>query len=287
MHICAESAQRLRELSHRNGATLFQTLASVFAVLLHGYSGQDDIVFGTVANLRQRLQHEHVVGYCVTRLVLRAHLGDDPAFIQLLSRVRGDIVDALDNTAPFERIVRELHPVRVAGVNLICQAVLVLMPKVAAPAASWSVDLLATEVHDAIGHAKFDLAVELDERPDGDIAGRILFNTDVFDRETIRRMRGHWDTLLEGAIADPTRPISELPLLTEAERHRQLVEWNATEAYFPAQLVPTRPRRRTGAAHPGRNRRDRQFCHPLLRDAKHASESNSPPTCENAQSALT
>ena len=233
MHIDAESARRLREVGRSNGATLFQTLASVFAVLLHRYTGEQDIIFGTVANLRQRLRDEHVVGCCVTPLVLRIDVGDDPLFTRLLGRVRGDLVDALDNKVPFERLVRALHPLREAGANPICQAVFVLEPKVGAVTPTWSLDLTANEVDDAIGHAKFDLSVELDERPGGDIAGRLIFNTDIFNRETVRRMLSHWDTLLEGVIDNPLRPISELPLLTAVDERRQLVEWNATETDFP------------------------------------------------------
>src|ERR1017187_8307682 len=233
MHIDVRTVQQLRDLSQHNRVSLFQTLASVFATLLHRYSGQDDVVFGTVTDLRQRSQHEHVVGYCVTPLVLRVDVADDPTLTQLLSRVRNDTLDALDNKVPFERLVREIHPAREAGTNPICQALLVLEPSGDVTDTAWSLDLTGTTVDDAIGHAKFDLAIELDERPDGDIAGRLIFNADVLDRQTVRRIIGHWDRLLEAVIADPARPISELPMLSELELHQQVVEWNATAHAFP------------------------------------------------------
>ena len=233
IHISAGTAQRLRELSHENGATLFQTLASVFAVLLHRYSGQDDIVFGTVANLRQRLQHEHVVGCCVTPLVLRIDVGDDPLFTHLLGRVRSDIIDALDNKVPLERVVREVHPLCEAGANPICQAVLVLEPAAVASDPSWTLHLTATEVDDAIGHAKFDLSVELDEHSDGHIDGRLIYDIDLFQSETARYMVDHWSRLLESIATESQRAVSELSMLSEEELHQQLMEWNSTDTEYP------------------------------------------------------
>src|SRR6202011_1457189 len=78
----------------------------------------------------------------------------------------------------------------------------------------------------------FDLHLELDERPEGHVDGRLIYNTDLFAPETATRIAGHWATLLEGIVGAPSDPISELPVLTEEERHRQL-EWNATSADYP------------------------------------------------------
>src|SRR5256885_12252782 len=80
---------------------------------------------------------------------------------------------------------------------------------------------------------KFDLTLELDDRPEG-LGCRFEYSTDLFDAATIARMAGHWQTLLEGIVADPTRRIADLPLLTEQERQRVLVEWNATQADYPS-----------------------------------------------------
>ena len=66
------------------------------------------------------------------------------------------------------------------------------------------------------------------------LSGKIEYNTDLFDAETIERMAGHFGTLLESVVAEPAQRVSELALLTEAERHKLLVEWNATEADYPA-----------------------------------------------------
>jgi amino acid adenylation domain-containing protein len=89
------------------------------------------------------------------------------------------------------------------------------------------------EVGSAVGHAKFDLHLELDERPEGHLDGRLIYNSDLFGPETARRIARHWGMLLERIVRGPSQPVSELSLLTAEERHRQLVEWNATSADYP------------------------------------------------------
>jgi amino acid adenylation domain-containing protein len=233
VHISRELADELRTLSRTSGATLFQVLSAAFAVLLHRYCGQDDIVFGTLSDMRDRRELEGMVGYCLTPLVIRANVRDEPSFMELLSRVRGDLLDGLSHQVPFELLVRELHPRRDPGANPIFQAVLVLEPAIVCTDPAWSLHQMEAEVGNAVGHAKFDLHLELDQRPDGHIDGRLIYNTDLFAPETATRIARHWSMLLEGIVRAPSGPVCELSLLTEEERQRQLVEWNATSADYP------------------------------------------------------
>ncbi|MGH7722417.1 MAG: non-ribosomal peptide synthetase [Candidatus Dormibacteria bacterium] len=233
IHVPRELADRLRLLSREAGATLFQVIAAAFAVLLHDYSGQEDVVFATVTDLRRRPDLEAVVGYCLTPLVLRADLSEDPSFTEVLRRVRSELIDALDHHLPFAQLVRELRPRREPGANPIFQAMIVLEPPMIASDPSWSVHQMEVEVGEALGHAKLDLHIELDERPEGHVAGRLIYNSDLFTVETARRAAGHWHTLLESIAAEPGRRISELSLLTQQERHRVLVEWNSTSLDHP------------------------------------------------------
>ncbi len=225
-------ADGLRVLSRETNSTLFQTLAAAFAVLLQRYSGQPDVVFGTLADLRERPELEGMVGYCLSPLVVRADAGDDPSFTELLRRVRTDVLDGLRNIVPFQELVRELQPPRDGSSNPFFQAAIVLEPATGWRKPGWSLHLIGPELSSAVGSAKFDLHLELDERPEGHIEGRLLFNSDLFDLQTGQRMAGHWETLLAGIADDPGRPVSALPLLTRGERE-QLTLWNATEADYP------------------------------------------------------
>jgi amino acid adenylation domain-containing protein len=230
LKIPKDLADRLDELSREAGSTFFQTMACAFAVLLSRYSGQEDIVFGTVIDLRARPEFEAMVGYCLTPLVVRADLSGDPTFLELLARMRETLLDGLEHKVPFQQLVSELHRSGEPGANPIFQSMVVLEPEVAAPDPDWSLHQMESGVGNAVGHAKVDLHIELDRRPDGHVSGRLIYNTDLFEPDTARRMVGHWGTLLEGIADRAALPISALPCLTEAERRQQLVDWNATDA---------------------------------------------------------
>ncbi len=223
-----EAVDRLRDLGQGAGATLFQVLAAVWSLLLSRYCGAQTVVFATAADLRQRPEFEGVVGYCLTPVVLRVDLSGDPSFAELIVSVRNELLDALDHLVPFERLVRELQPSRTTTVNPIYQSMLVLEPKMATPDSFWTVHLMESAVGDAVGSAKLDLELELDERPEGHIDGRLIYDRDLFEAATARRMAGHWMHLAAAVAADPSTAISRIPMLTAEEEQRQLVEWNAT-----------------------------------------------------------
>lgn len=236
VRVSEDLVRRLRSLSSTEGATIFQVLASAFAVLLQRYTaGQDDVVFGTASDLRQRAEFETMVGYCLTPVVIRADLRGDPSFNQLLARVRVELLDDLTHQVPFARVVGDLQPTRDAGINPYFQAMLVLEPPPTSTHSSWSLHQMEVELGNAVGNAKFDLTLELDSRPEGHIDGRLIYNTDLFDPQTARRMTGHWLTLLENITNTPERRISELVLLSETEIQEQLVQWNNTDADWPIQ----------------------------------------------------
>jgi amino acid adenylation domain-containing protein len=221
-------AERLREVGQSVGATFFQVLASVWSLLLSRYSGQQDVVFATATDLRQRPELESVVGYCLTPLVLRIDLGHDPCFSDLVLRVRNELLDGLDNLVPFERVVRELHPEGDANANPIYQTMFILEPSILAPDPAWSLHQMESEIGNAVGSNKLDLELELDERPEGHVSGRLIYDRDLFETATAERIAEHWLQLVGAVATEPTLPVSKIPMLTPAEQRLQLVEWNAT-----------------------------------------------------------
>jgi non-ribosomal peptide synthetase component F len=223
-----ETVDRLRDLGQGAGATLFQVFAAVWSLLLSRYCGEQLVVFATAADLRQRQEFEGLVGYCLTPVVLRVDLAGDPSFAELVVRVRNELLDALDHLVPFERLVRELQPSRTSTVNPIYQSMLVLEPKMATPDSFWTIHQMESAVGDAVGSAKLDLELELDERPDGHIDGRLIYDRDLFEAATARRMAQHWMALAATVASDPSATVSRIPILSADEEQRQLVEWNAT-----------------------------------------------------------
>jgi amino acid adenylation domain-containing protein len=223
-----ELSSALHALSRREGATLFMTLLAAFASLLHRYSGQNDFVVGTVSAGRKQAALERLLGCFQNPLALRMDLTGDPTFRELMRRAKEVTLGALSHDdVPFGALVKELHPDRDFSRNPLLQVLISLAPPVHIAEAGWDV----TQMEIDVGASKFDLDLELDDRPSG-LRGRFVYNTDLFEAATVARMVGHWERLLEGLVANPDQWISVLPLLTDAET-RQIAEWNRTEKDYP------------------------------------------------------
>ena len=131
---------------------------------------------------------------------------------------------------PFEKLVDELNPARNLSHSPLFQVIFMLQNAPSEPPQipGLTVSSEAVENHTV----KFDLVLAMAADSDG-LYGDLKYNTDLFDRGTIQRMLRHFQRLLEGIAADPGQRIGELPLLTEAERHQLLVEWNDTRTDYP------------------------------------------------------
>jgi amino acid adenylation domain-containing protein len=221
----------LAALSRQSGTTLFMTLLAAFQTLLARYSGQEDICVGTPIANRTRVELEGLIGFFANTLVLRGDLSGNPSFSQLLKQAREACLGAYAHQdLPFEMLVEALQPSRTLSHTPLFQVMLVLDN---APLEQFELPDLSLRVVDSeSGTARFDLTLALAESSEG-LAGSIEYNTDLFDAATIDRLIGHFQTLLEGIVADPEQPISSLPLLTATERHQLLVDWNRTDAAFP------------------------------------------------------
>ena len=218
--------ESLKTLSQREGVTLFATLLGAFKVLLHRYAGQDDILVGAAISGRNRTEIEGLLGFFVNTLVMRTDLSGDPNFRQLLWRVKETALGAYAHQdLPFEKLVEVLNPERNASHSPMFQ---VMMSMLNMPMEPWSLAGLRHErkMIDS-GTSKFDLTLYVMEEPPG-LAFICEYNTDLFNRDRIERMLGHFQILLEGIVADPDRRLSELPLLTARERHCLLTELNNT-----------------------------------------------------------
>ena len=245
-----ELAQALRGLARREGATLFMTLLSGFTLLLSRYSGQQDLLVGTPVANRSRAEIEDMVGFFVNTLVLRADLSGDLSASQFLARMREVCLDAYAHQdLPFERLVEEMQPERDLSRNPLFQVMFALQNAPLRPLELPGLTLRPVEVER--GTAQFDLTLQMQETAEG-LSGSFEYATDLFDEPTIARMATHLRLLLEGMSATPERCVWELPLLTEAERHQLLVEWNDTATDYPAGAMRARDGRGAGSNPPRR-----------------------------------
>ncbi len=224
----------LKALAQRQSATLFMVLLAAFQVLLMRHSRQHDVAVGVPVAGRQRPELEGLIGYFVNTLVMRADLSGNPGFTELLGQVRQTALDAfMHQELPFDQLVAALSPQRDLSRHPLYQVSFALnnQPTNALVLSGLQVQRLELP----IATAKFDLSLALAEA-DGELRGVIEYRTDLFDAATINRMAAQFRHLLEAILADPTRPIERLPLLSEAEQRQLLSQWNDTEVAYPPHL---------------------------------------------------
>src|SRR6185503_1595029 len=156
----------------------------------------------------------------------------NPSFRELLIKVKRAALESYGyQDLPFEKLVEEIQPERNLGSSPLFQVMFALQNFPKNEFAVRGLSVSPIELHPRT--AKFDLSLALTETADG-LEGGIEYCADLFDAATICRMTGHFRTLLEGVVTTPEQRVRALPLLTEAEKHQLLVEWNDTEKDYPA-----------------------------------------------------
>jgi len=223
-------ASQLHALSRREGATLFMTLLAAFQALLGRYCGQDDIALGTPIAGRTRSDTEGMIGLFVNTLVIRTDLSGNPNFRELLARVRTIALAAYEHQElPFEKLVEELHPQRDLSHSPLFQVTFAHQNQPWHPLEFTG--LAMNPVPIKTDTAKFDVSLETWEEPEG-LRAILNYRNALFDETTATRILSHFQTILEGIVANPNRQISELPIMAAAERRQLLVDWNGNTNEF-------------------------------------------------------
>lgn len=225
-------SEGLKTLSRQLGTTLFMTLLAAFKVLLHRYTAQEDIIVGSPMANRNRAEINELLGFFSNILPLRTRMGGNPSFVELMSRVREVVLEAYAHQdIPFAKLVEALQPERDPSHTALFQVAYELQDAPMRPLELPGLTLSTLDVHS--GSVKFDLALHTEEAGLG-LNGSFEYNTDLFDDSTITRMLGHFRTLLQGIVTNPNELLSDLPLMTDVERHQLLTVWNDTSRPFPS-----------------------------------------------------
>ena len=211
----ADVSRSLRELSKREGVTLFMLLLAAFKVLLMRYSGHTDVVVGTPIAGRRHKEVEGLIGLFVNALVMRTDLSGDPRFKDLLKRVKETCLGAFSHQdVPFEKLVDELQPERASSHSPLFQVVFAMQNVPRERIALTGLEASGAGIEGEI--AKFDLTLVISEAEDSLIGG-LEYNCDLFDRERISRLANHFQTILASIVSDPRQQLSEIPLLSDEE----------------------------------------------------------------------
>lgn len=215
----AELFARLKGLCRKEGATLFMALLAAFKLLLHRYTGQEDVLVDSPIAGRTRRELEGLIGFFVNSLALRTDLSGRPTFRELLARVRRVCLEAYAHQEiPFDRVVAQLTPDRYRRGQSLTPASFMLHQAITRQERWGDVTVVPrpADIND-----EFDLTMILWQSPDG-LSGDLQYAPALFERSTVERMVSHFQTLLESIVAEPAMPIGELTLLPQEERQKVL-----------------------------------------------------------------
>lgn len=232
-----ELVEALNTLSRNEGVTLFITLLTAFKTLLMHYSGQQDIIVGSPAANRTRIETEGLIGVFANHSILRSDLSGNPTFRELLHRVREVVFAAYEHQdLPFEQIVEALHPERDPSRSPFFQTLFALHDGMRSDSKASFINLTAMPFHAKSNRgetfSRFDISLEMTAREQG-LHGIVVYNRDLFEAATIERLFRHFQNLLEAIVQESHCPIAQLPLLSHQEREQLLVAWNNTAADYP------------------------------------------------------
>lgn len=219
----------LRLLASKTSTTPYMVLLSVFAILLSRYSRQDDIIIGSPISVRSHPDSEPLVGLFLNTLPMRVDLTESPDFYELLQRVKAMSIQAFEHgEVPFDELLQALNVTRSLTHTPLFQVLFALQNAPSSEFRAGDIELFETEPENS--KAPFDLVLSMEESG-SQIHGRFRYNTDLFDRETIQRMSGHFVALLKGLITQPEVPVQQVPFTTEAERKELISLRGAGESY--------------------------------------------------------
>lgn len=225
LQLSATLSTRLREKAQSHQVTLFQLLLAAFKILLYRYSQCDDILVGTDIANRDRPETESLIGLLVNTLVLRTRIQGDATFDQVLQDVKQGVVDAMAHQdLPFEQVVELVKPQRhLDQLMPLFQAKFDL--QLARVQAIKLDGLTLSRETPEESRTKYELRFNLQDTESG-IGGQIEYSTDLFDRDTIEAMAGHFDILLNSILDLPDTPVHSLPILSQQQRQQALFGWN-------------------------------------------------------------
>ncbi len=228
--------ERVSAFGEQEGATLFMTLLAAFAVLLSRYSGQEDVVIASPVANRSRIELESVVGFLVNTLALPMDAKGDQSFTEIVSQARETSLGAFSNQdLPFEKLVEQLNPERHLSHAPVAQVLFVVQNAVENPVTFKGLE--QERVLTERGTAKFDISLFAAETTEG-LRLSLEYCTDLFEQETAWRMLEHYRLLLEAMLADPTRPVGELQMLSHDEQRLLLASNQTAKSYPPGTMRP-------------------------------------------------
>jgi amino acid adenylation domain-containing protein len=248
-HVARQVTEAVAEMGHRHGCTLFTVTLAIYSLLLHRYSGQSDLLVGATVAGRMDPRWQDTIGYFANLVPLRARFEDDPTFEDLLLQTRETLLGALDHQEfPFSAIVQRLGPRGDRGRSPLVQfgfyfedthlirdddLMEVAFGEPGARANLGGLELEALPLERS--SVQLDLILRL-ALTNGRLIAALEFKSQLFDHEAAARFCGHFQTLLQSALASPGVASSRLRLTGDVERQQLVSRWNDTSKPYPRDM---------------------------------------------------
>ena len=221
----------LRQLSRKEDCSLFMTLLTGFVLLLKIYTNQDDFIIGTLISSRNVSVLENLIGPFVNTLALRIDINDNLSFKELLENIRKVAMEAYTNQdVPIDQIINHIGLQRDPSRNPLYQTMFIMENPQTSTPNLFGINFTPLDIEGA--GSTLDITLSITDT-NNNLQGDFEYNTDLFDAETINRMLVHYQTILEGMVANPDQRVEEVPILSEAELQLQLIDWNNSKQEFP------------------------------------------------------
>ncbi|OZY86401.1 hypothetical protein CBP51_05070 [Cellvibrio mixtus] len=232
------TTESVKSYCAEHNLTLFIYLHAAFALLLSRYSGEKEQVIGSPIAGRIHGELDHLVGFFVNTLVIRHNLENCQGFAELLQRSKKLAIAAFAHQAiPFDALVNELQPERNVGYSPLVQVALVLQNNLEQDFRLPDLEVIKLEPDQASIHIKYELELSITEA-NGGLSLRWLYNSDLFDECTIKRLSGYFGQLLRAVVNNPGVALDEIDLLTDEDRKLQLETWSQPNAkIFAGSLI--------------------------------------------------
>ena len=226
-----EIVESVQALAEREAVSPFTVYLAGFFALLHRYTGQDDLVLGSLTVNREQAEVEPVVGFFINMLVLRADASGDPTFRDFVGRLRSVVQDGFANDAlPFEKLVDAVRPVRDPSRSPLFQIAYTLQNASGDPFRLPGVEIEQSFVDP--GTSRFDMSWNVSERTEG-LHLHVEFNTRLFDPATIDQLVRHYEQVLRAVTDDPEQRLSRLSVMTDEEAQELVHRWNGPRREVP------------------------------------------------------
>ncbi len=229
--INADITAELRKLAKETNTTMYMILLAVYNVLLHKYSGQEDIIVGSPIAGRPRAELSNIIGMFVNTLAMRCFPKGQKTFRKFLLEVKETALKAYENQDyQFEELVDQLEVKRDMSRNPIFDVVFVLQ----------NMDLKQTQLEGITikprmidsGISKFDMTLTAMEEAEK-INITIEYCTKLFKKETIERLCNHLLSIIQEAAQNTDKTLAAMQMLTSLEKQQLLAEFNNTKMEYP------------------------------------------------------